>query len=359
MPGSTLTIKERTGRQRELRLTARALPYRPYTLKATQRVETTWYPGSPEGSATVLGGSHEPTTIHGFWKEKYIGDTTIVSAALDGTQIVTVRELVDAMDSLRGEGQEVEVTWDEEVRRGLITEFERRWHNPQDVEWEVTFQWLSVGSAESQPELDGETSVGDTASVMGAQNDALQASATPPFPVSSDFSDTLTTQLLDIADSVASARGVVANLLIAAISPFDAARRMVAITGAVAEQAQTLIDTLAGAPSRLLNAGVEVEQMTLGQIIAAEGYVREMQRNARALKRTAVLRQQVLARAIQNDLLAVHRARDGQDLRDVSRIYYGTAFEWRRLMNFNELESAELVAGQVVLVPRVTTGGVG
>jgi hypothetical protein len=45
------------------------------------------------------------------------------------------------------------------------------------------------------------------------------------------------------------------------------------------------------------------------------------------------------------------------DLRDVSTQYYGTPDEWIRLMLYNGFNTSRLIAGDVVIVPRLNSLG--
>ena len=65
-----------------LNLTRRALPYRPFTLKGSQRNEITWYPGNPIGSLQVLGPTESDTSVSGVWKDVFIKGSNF--ATLDG-----------------------------------------------------------------------------------------------------------------------------------------------------------------------------------------------------------------------------------------------------------------------------------
>ena len=65
-----------------------------------------------------------------------------------------------------------------------------------------------------------------------------------------------------------------------------------------------------------------------------------------------------LGAVLESDLLGVYYARSGETLRDVSRAYYNAPDQWRELMLYNDLTTPELVAGQLVLIPRMSQGSV-
>lgn len=370
---SSFVIDELTGEGRSVRMVGRALPYRPFNLNGTQRVETTWYPGNPEATATVLGAAEEPTTITGYWKDKYLsslvevggGNTTgtggnqTTPLVVSGERIETCRRAAQVLDDIRRQGQLLRVTWDEQVREGHLTKFEQDWHNVHDLEWRMEFTWIGRGENAGSPTFTQELSVSDTADTLTQQNNALQAAAVPVFPISGLTNEDLTTRLADITRSVDQVSSTVTNLAANTLAPFDAARRTIAVTTALIDKTDSLIGALQARPARGFNASTpDINTLTMGQIIAAEAYVRGIISVARAMMRASVIRRQVLAASVQSELLGTYVAREGDDLRDVSFIFYRTPFEWRRLMTFNELLTAELAAGQFVLVPYIRRGGV-
>ena len=89
--------------------------------------------------------------------------------------------------------------------------------------------------------------------------------------------------------------------------------------------------------------------------LLAARYVDGIKRAALAIRNAFILQRAPLTQQIESTLLAIHTAKDGEDLRAVSQYYYNTPFEWRRLMLFNELTSPVLVAHQLVMIPKITS----
>src|SRR5262245_12238919 len=140
------TVQELSGDGRTLELTSRALPYRPFTLEGEHRVEVTWYPGNPVGTAQVLGAKETTTSINGWWKDRFLGDVDVSAPALasvDGTPITSARQLAETVDDIRRKGQLLEVVWNHLARRGFITSFRQTWHTIKDLEWEIEFTWIA------------------------------------------------------------------------------------------------------------------------------------------------------------------------------------------------------------------------
>jgi len=143
---TSFAIIERTGDKRAVVLRGRALPYRPFSLSGTQRNSIEWYPGNPIGVLQVYGAKEEETTIQGYWKDIFLGEggNGIPSyAQLNGAPLLTAIDLAGTIDDIRRKGQEIVVTWLNHTRYGIIDRFTQKWHTGHDVEWEISFAWIS------------------------------------------------------------------------------------------------------------------------------------------------------------------------------------------------------------------------
>jgi len=364
---SAFTIRELSGERRTVRLVDRALPYRPFELETSQRGEITWLPGNPVATITVLGAEEDPTTINGFWKDKYLGqtvDATIGNAQptrifpimVDSQSVNNVLAAVSLMDDIVRQGQLIEVSWHNQTRQGLLQKFRKRFHNSHDVEWEMDFLWSSRGEPTATPVFTTETSISDTTGILTKQNTTLQNNATFQFPVGSDFQEALVSLLQPIDDATSQAADVATQLTRLASTPFDAGRRLIATCTALENETTALVNFLQNSVAGTFNNSAPLQDLTFAERLVAYAYADDMVRAARDIKRTATLRRITLANDMQTQLLAVYTAREGDNLRDVAIQFYQTAFEWRRLLTFNNLDTAELVGGQVVLVPKIGAG---
>lgn len=368
---STFTIKELTGDRREVVLAGRCLPYRPYTLRTVQRAEVDWSGGSPIGTATVMGSGEEPSTIGGMWKDKYMGATAedpasgpgneLVSFTFNGQAVESCREAEQIMNWMVKAGQLMEVTWDLVTRHGILKSFERSWHNVHDLEWSMDFEWISNGEQEVGAALAQEISLSDTASALGKQTKDLLKEIQPEFPISLNLQSQLNSYGQKLNDLAQQAFAVVGEVAQQAKAPADATRNMITLAQSLATQAGDLIRTLEAQPYSTINRDSSFNASSTDPSFAdrttAAEYSRRVQKQARALRAEASIRRAKMADDLESDLVGQWVAREGQNLRDVSREYYGTPNEWRRLQSFNVLETSELRAGQIVLVPRLSPGG--
>lgn len=365
---SAFTIRELTGQRRTVRMVGRALPYRPFSLKTQQRVETTWLPGSPEATATVLGRQDAPTTVTGSFKDKYLGvednsanqtqgQGTLYPLTVNGESVLTARAAEQLFDSIAGEGQVVEVTWDETVRQGFLSAFSRDWHNTHDLFWEMTFTWIGRGEGTPAAVLVQETSVADTGSLLQKKTQELVTAAQPPFQVAATFAAALGRVLTSIAQSSATVQGSAAKLARTAVTPIEASRRTVAACTAIVEQTQELTNLMNANVYYAIDTSQPMATMGLGVRLRAANYARTLIDLAHEMRRIAIIRRSTLITAMEDLLLAVYTAREDEDLRDVSRRFYGSPFEWRTLLAFNNLTTPALSGGQIVLVPKIQRNG--
>ena len=210
--------------------------------------------------------------------------------------------------------------------------------------------------------LDQVNSAADTSALMTGQNNELQnAAMKAPMPVPQKFNTELLEGLASIADAVKDAANAVAVQYTGVTTPPDSARRVFAATNNVVATAGGVAATFDAQPPRALVSGGDpavgsIAALPLGKVVAAEAYAATSRRAARTLARTAAARRAALARTLQSQLIGVYAAREGDDLRTVAERFYGSRLQWRPLLVFNELSGTRLSRGQLVLVPRLTSG---
>lgn len=349
-------IRELTGDRREVRLVERALPYRPFKLTGKQRTDFTWLPGAPQASVTVLGASEEPTTINGYWKDKYLGATTGQPCfQVNNEQVTSAREASELIDSIRSAGQLVEVTWLDKTRHGILTQFDQTWHTSADLEWSITFDWSSKGDAVSAAVFITDDAITDVFTTVKTQQEKLDDIGTPDsFGLSNSFLDTIAGIQQSIDNLIANIEDTIVNLTDRVLSPVRATRGLIATLSGIEGECEIMMTFMNNQVAGAMNGSdPDVASQSYNEKLSAELYREELRAWAKEMQRIACEQRSVMTQQISGDLAGTYIAKAGEDLRDVSRIFYQTPFEWRRIMVFNDLDTAELQAGQVVLVPKV------
>ncbi len=133
----------------DIRLEGRALPYQGVAFSTEQRISTTYYPGNPVATQQTMGPVEKNTTIKGTWKDKFLGNgqSQVLMKLFDGLMrrgtrvkiqwghninLFTPNGAIDA--SLPDETTDI-------VRIGLIKNFTHTYDRPQDIQWEMEFEF--------------------------------------------------------------------------------------------------------------------------------------------------------------------------------------------------------------------------
>lgn len=348
---SAFVIRELSGDKREVKLQGRALPYKPFNLESSQRVEIAWLPGSAVGTSTVLGPKEGPTILNGYWKTKYLGDAT-TPLLLNGEAIVSASLARQLFDDILRKGQLVEVTWADEKRHGHLSEFKKNWYTTNDLEWSIGFAWIGRGEPTGPAVFILPTSPTQTSNTLKKGYDDLADTDLPSAPMNGAFLGGLTDIANLIGDAVFAIEDQVQQLTNTALAPFNAIRGIIATCSGLVDECTLMRDYLKGAVAGAIGHD-SVEDQSASDRMDEERWRQELIGKAIALRATAIGQRSALQTQIYGDIAGQYIAREGDDLRDVSRQFYGTPAEWQRIMIFNGFTGAELEAGELVLVPKV------
>ncbi len=348
---SVFRITELTGDRRNVRLVDRALPYRPFRLVTKQRVEVEWNGGYDQGTANVMGAMEDPTSMQGMWKDMFIADNVAKPWQLNGTPVLSVEEAVATMEDICRCGQLLQVSWNTQLRHGFMSEFEASWENPNDVAFTMKFDWTSRGQA-IVPAVIAGTTVSSAAGAYRGILRQLDAARTPPFPMASRLYRLITEGSAEIAALLDGALNTASAYAGQALQTVGAVQRMVSTSQRVIGLVGDFILELEANVIGAYNSTVALGSLSSTLYLQTVQYLAEFKRVLRLLRRTAINTTTDLFPQIQNQVLAVHNAIEGQHLREVSAKYYRTPNNWQSIMHYNGLNTPELALGQVVLVPK-------
>lgn len=375
---NSFTIEEITGDKRTLVLIERALPYKGVTWVGTQRAKKQWYPGSPVATLQFLGSDEGTTSINGVWKDKFvaqglnsdfindIGDVTTNTAqtpmaTVNGGALVTVKDLAETVDDIRRKGQLVQVTWLHLTRRGYLKTFSQKWNHAHEVEWSIEFDWIAKND-ESDAQIISSLPVSDLVGISNTisnNTSLLSASAVPTIPTQFSFTQAISDKIDSIQTSTNGIASSLNNYIGQVNQSTDSVRRSLGYLQSIISEGKEMYDNVVSqvAKTRLIGANTipGVAAVTEGQSIAASFSQRQLSIAIKKSRRDAGRAQQTLLKGVNPDLIQSFYARQDQDLRDVSIQFYGTADGWRYLLQFNNLNSSKLNAGQLILVPKRKT----
>lgn len=362
---SAFVIQELTGAKRTLELRGRALPYADFTLEGKTRAEFTWYPGNPTATVQMLGAEEAPTTVSGMWKDRFIrstdffgtrAETPAAVALWNGQQVEDALALTRAVDQLRLAGQLLRVTWDEQVREGILMRFRQKWKRREDVEWEMEFQWVSRGEPKQPVTFVVLPTVDDLAARLRERVNNILDKAKPVFQARDFFMRNLERNLLDIESAASDVEDAASNVAELLSTPDQVARRVMAAAESVKASAAGIVELVDAQPTREIE-NIEVADQGVGRALYVDAWARDLRKEARALELlTAEEVDRLRALVDDDDLLAAFVARADSDLREVAQTYYGDQSEWRRLRKYNRFRSSRLIAGDLVLVPKLVRG---
>ena len=382
------------------------LPFRGVSFPTEQRIKTTYYPGNPQASQTVVGPTLPNTTVVGRWMD-------ISRGVSDGEPRTVVRQI----EYLVQHAIPVEVQWggrnfgtesgiDDDpaiVRRGLVKKIDPKYNRLEDVEWSIEFEW-SGGDVQSQsPTLSSDVvdqggAFVDFSDQLGTTVDTTQSWMDSAWQLLGKGSNAL----LAVSDAMDYAQ----NRLIEAISVVDGASDLLqdvsSLPSEIANRVQGVCDraVLACANGRaavdafcgtweLVNRGlpqaqtpgstnnplsVEAKRAKLA-LIATDDPLNHLDQEtalhdvisqwdetaALAARRSAAIQSQTLP-----DIIAIVRPPAGSDLRDLAVQYYGDSTLWVVIAAYpaNNLDSSEVPATPTgpsdtgappIYIPRITS----
>lgn len=144
---------------RQLILSGSALPFMGSEWAMKLVAPTTWYPGNgDEGTQQVMGPQEMPSKWSGDWRRTMISGEAVTFIDENGNTVSVVDpiDLWNITETMARGGARLRVTWmvvgdssgsnGRVVREGRMTELHFKPIRIQDIEWEITFEWMSRGS---------------------------------------------------------------------------------------------------------------------------------------------------------------------------------------------------------------------
>lgn len=352
----TLLIEQLTGKKRRVIIDGRALPLQEpgLVLEAEMRHETDWLPGNPEATLQVFGLKLEPTTISGRWSDRFFARGDAVGA-INGQQQPTAQALVDAITTLHEEGQVLSFRWGPVKRFGILDKWKVTYgYVETDIHWEMTFEWISkTGELLGTVALPSRGLQDQLATLANGSNQLQNLVQNPQNINHPTFLESVRQKAQAIADEVSSMGDTVANFASGVQARADSAQQMVGKLTEGIQSATSLIDETQARVYAELVGLEDVAQATVGQTLAAYNWCADLFTTGGSFRRDAVLFWADTRERLGSDVIAVHAARDREDLRAVSIQYYGNPDGWVDIMKFNGLDTDILQPGQQVLIPRL------
>jgi len=202
-------------------------------------------------------------------------------------------------------------------------------------------------------------------------DDFMRAITTPlTLPVVGEWVDQVNRSASALANAANKVEDAVRQTVDNVCGPADAARYMMSVLRGIESDAEDIINvsmtrvarsiyrpssgTITNVQSKAAptDPAADMAAVPVGAVVMAGRAMVNMCRSARRNKHAACRNRLELTKSLEPELIATHWSREGEDLRDVAHVYYGSSDEWQSLRRFNGLRTSQLTAGQRVLVPR-------
>lgn len=406
---STLSVEELSSdtgsSSRIVQLVGGGLPLMGAEWAGENKLVTKWYPGNAdEATQQNLGPRELPSSWSGDWRRTVLSRTPCT--LLDGggaTLVVDPSVLRDALEDIFRVGRRLRVTWSVDggapgatgkvVREGRAGKWKFKHTRMQDIEWEVTFEWVGRGGTSQKVASTRDDSLSGAQAAL-----AVAANAVGNLALAASFSNVRTTiplsassfslgQLEAFANGPLNAFKSVTSQIQAGMSKLNQLGDVVAtirgmpdafkaqasaIAADVAEQARQFTDKIGATPGELQSAtsrpaDVARAYATLGRAAGATSIV---------ARQASALASSVRARAHGNaplqgrqspqahtlrpqDVKATYVTKRGDTPSRLSSKFYGTPDHAVDILLANRLPLYQptFAPGKVLIIPTLPTTG--
>ena len=314
------------------------LPKQPFTYGGDQRNNKIYYSGHAEPTLHVFGPEEKDITIEGrLWAKKLPNNATFIDVP---------DEIKEKIDALRFRGNVVKLTLGSWVRYGIIGMADFMTKHLNDIDYRITF--IITGTT---PPTNARLLASAREYPYDINNDIKGLSeALMRVPVPPDIPFSISGAINGITNVFGRSIAVVTNFVDSIIQEVDdigsAVSRLEGLISHAQIQARRYKNTFARFNSFSANTSLTNQYRNAayysGRISAASNITSFLER----------IREQfnnVVARVP----LGRHLYVQGDTLQKISSRFYGTPNEWKRIYDFNNLDSTNIPSGTVLEIPRL------
>jgi hypothetical protein len=347
MTAEAFTFVELTGSERSIVLRNRALPYRPVAFGGKQRIKKTTYPGNPVSTIQILGPEESTIELKGTWKSRFVSE----DASLWGFDDlivpgfpVTAEILTEAFNRLRISGNQIEMSWGPEIRRGVIVDFTPNYQRVEDIEWTITFDPSQRGTRVAPR---ASAPVEPTVEIDAALLALLDlGSQIPPIILPNVTGPIILAQNLaqEGALALTGSIGSISGIPIVTPAQFQS----------VASNSETLRDACVDIRTLTVDQTIEdfIAVPSVSDTLSAETWRRAYAAAALVLAASAIRARESVRARVADEVIATVIVRDNQTLRDLALEYFGSSDAWTTIADFNGYASSDVGTGIQIQIPR-------
>lgn len=338
----------------------RNIPIKPWTVSLQQRTVRIDYPGNDLPTEQVLGPNYEPMTFSGKWLDKFNpratrqDDETLFEFANRSVGYAT-QEYTD-FEAMFRRGNKIEISFEDWMFVGLITDFRADRNHSGDISYEFTFSPHSRVGVTDELQLTLVQTPKDASTVafeLAKDKEKILESDHTLAPVTllqGNISFIVGDTLDEFAAGVDAFSSAVDQRVLA--QDTDAKLSIARVINAAdviitkANEAITETATL-DASTGLAHRGDAVGELCF------EDWQRSLRSSLReAIFNTWEARQQ-LDQEADPEALALYRPHKNESLYSISRRFYGTPFQWQLIAERNRLKSSNLTGTELLIIPEV------
>lgn len=321
-----------------IRLFGNMMPQIPFTFGGSQRMKKDYYPGYSEPVVQVLGSEEDDLVINGEFKDKsYKRDLKGVSS--------DIQQLIDGM---RIRGNVVRVAMGEFERYGIILKTKFDMDKLSKIKYTITFSIIGFNAPTNARFLQQtrEVPFNINRDLIQQAQDFQELNDNIPDDIPRSIAD----QLNSLTSAVAGAVATVTNFVDGIVSTAQDIQKSVTRAKGLIKYAQNKVRSykeLAGSFQPFND-----QQALTGKYKSAKFYSSAI---SGASSLTAILEK--LKAQVSNITptvpLSRHLVVSGDNLQKISLKFYGTADNWKKIYDYNNLGTTELVIGSLLEIPRI------
>lgn len=337
----------------QILLVGTLLPKDSITFGGTQKIIKEYYPGSSEPTVQVLGPREDDVALKGTINLKKVSDLSLYSKGKESAA-VELQELIDAM---RIRGHLVKVTLGEWKRYGFLEAAKFTMRTMADIDYEINLSIVGFNPPKNYylvGGLNGDlTAPNKELTNRLVEQIALNENRPTEMPVT--VSDVLNSVISGVAEAVSLVTGFVDSVLTDAEKLNASAQRALGLiknARAFISRSQRRIGSISRDVNSLGSKFTDETERTLATLKNIE-HLHKVERSNKDLLRILKDLQEKFAALISTIPLYRHYVVDGDTLQRLSIKYYGTADNWKKIMDHNKLRTTELKKGSVIEIPRV------
>lgn len=329
------------------------MPKNSFDFGGSQSVKKEYYAGSSEPSVQILGPREDDITIVGDFTLRKIKDTSLYAKGKESA----AQEMQELVDAMRLRGNLVKVSLGEWTRYAFIQSCKFKMRTLSDIGYEITFTVVGFNSPKNYYLVDGGD--GDLIAPNKVLTNKLleqqRLNEAKPTEMPVTVSDLLDSIVSGVAEKISLVTNFVDGIITDVEKINSSAQRAVGLirnARAFVSRSSRRIGAISKSVNSLGSQFSDETSKTLATIKNAD-HLNKVQRNNRDLQALLKSLQSKLAAFIATLPLRRHFVIEGDTLQKLSIKYYGTADNWKKIMDHNKLRNAELVKGVVIEIPRL------